>query len=290
MSTAIEPQDRMASAAERHDQMAAAYNAQQARIYNQKQGEDTWTGALAQRFRDNPRRDLDPSVAAIAELMRPDDVFVDAGGGAGRVSLPVALRCREAINVDPSEGMREVFESVRAEAGIENARFVKADWLEVDPPEGDVALAAHVTYFVEDIRTFVQKLSRAARRLAMIHVYSVPPPNSGADLFVMEHGEPQALVPGHQELMAVLWQMGLLPEIRVLPLLRRGGGGAFMRVFPTREEAIASVANGPGRAPGAELAGLAEAHFDEVFVERDGGWVRKPSADARPLLITWETG
>jgi hypothetical protein len=90
--------------------------------------------------------------------------------------------------------------------------------------------------------------------------------------------------------MAVLWEMGLLPEIRVLPLLRRGGGGQYMRVFPTREEAIASVGNSPGRAPGAELAGLAEAHFDEVFVERDGGWVRKPSADARPLLITWETG
>jgi hypothetical protein len=279
------------SAIERHDAMARAYNQQQARVYAQKEGEDIWTGALAQRFRDDPRRELDPTVAAIAELVRPDDVFVDAGGGAGRVSLPVALRCREVINVDPSAGMREVFESVRAEAGVGNARYVQTNWLALDSTavEGDVALAAHVTYFVEDIRTFVEKLTRAARRLAMVNIYSVPPPNSGADLFALEHGEPQALAPGHEQLMPVLWEMGFLPEVRVLPLLRHGGGGAFMRVLPTREEAIASVANSPGRAPAERLAKIAEEHFDEVFVERDGGWVRRPIADARPLLITWET-
>src|SRR5688572_18924777 len=109
------------SAIERHDAMVRAYNAQQARIYKQKEGEDTWTGALAQRFRDNPHRELDPTVAAIAAMVRADEVFVDAGGGAGRISLPIALHCREVVNVDPSEGMREVFESVKAEAGIQNA-------------------------------------------------------------------------------------------------------------------------------------------------------------------------
>lgn len=278
------------SAIETHDRMAAAYNEQQARVYNQQLGEDTWTGALAERFRSDPRRELDPTVSAIAERVRPDDVFVDAGGGAGRMSLPVALRCREVINVDPSEGMRAVFEAVRAEAGIENATFVKADWLAADGLTGDVALAAHVTYFVADIRGFVERLTSAAKRVAMINVYSMPPPNSGADLFELEHGERQALVPGHEELMAVLWEMGLLPELRVLPLLRRGGGGPYMQVFASREEAIASVASSPGRAPGPELLALAERHFDAVFVERDGGWVRKPSADARPLLISWESG
>lgn len=277
------------SAIETHDRMVAAYNEQQARINARRPGEDIWTGALAARFRDNPHRDLDPTIAAIAALVRPDDVFLDAGGGAGRISLPLALRCREVINLDPSEGMREVFESVRAEAGIENARFVKADWLESDGIEGDVALAAHVTYFVSDIRRFIEKLSRAARRLAAVNVYSVPPPNSGADLFELEHEEKQALVPGHAELIAVLWEMGLLPEVRVLPLLRQGGGGQFLTVLKTKEEAIASVANIPGRAPSSTLPDLAAAHFDEVFVERDGGWVRRPSADARPLLITWET-
>ncbi len=270
--------------------MVAAYNEQQARIYKQEPGEDTWTGALAERFRSDPRRELDPTVAAIAERLRPDDVFVDAGGGAGRISLPMALRCREALNVDPSEGMRAVFEAVRGEAAIENARFVKTDWLAADGLTGDVALAAHVTYFVADIRAFVERLTSAAKRLAMINVYSMPPPNSGADLFELEHGEQQALVPGHEELMAALWEMGLLPELRTLPLLRRGGGGPYMQGFASKADAIASVANSPGRAPGAELMALAEQHFDAVFVERDGGWVRRPSADARPLLITWETG
>ena len=75
--------------------MAAAYNDQQARINGRGPGEDIWTGALAARFRDDPRRELDPAVAAIAELVQPDDVFIDAGGGAGRMTLPIASRSRK---------------------------------------------------------------------------------------------------------------------------------------------------------------------------------------------------
>ncbi|MGE5596302.1 MAG: class I SAM-dependent methyltransferase [Hyphomicrobiales bacterium] len=274
------------SAIAQHDAMVAAYNAQRAAVAGESG--DIWTGALANRFREDPRRELDPSVAAIAGLLRPDDVFVDAGGGAGRVSLPMALRCRQVLNVDPSEGMREVFESVRAEAGIENAQYIKANWLDAEGIEGDVALACHVTYFVPDIRTFIEKLTAAARRTAAVMVYSVPPPNSSADLFLLEHGQQQSLVPGHDVLVPVLWEMGYLPEIRVLPLLREGGGGRYMGVFPTKEAAIDSLKMAPGRRPADEPPPYAAGHFDELFVQRDGGWVRRPSADARPLLITWQ--
>ncbi len=279
------------SAIETHDRMVAAYNEQQARINARRPGEDIWTGALAARFRDNPRRPLDPTLASIAADLRPDDVLIDAGGGAGRMSLPLALRCREVLNVDPSEGMRQEFESVRTEAGIENARFVQTDWLQAEAPEGDVALAGHVTYFVPDIRAFVQKLHNSAGRRVFISVNSVPPPNSGADLFALRHGEEQALVPGHEQLVPMLWELGLLPEIRVLPPLRLGDGGRYAGRFATREDAIASLAPAPLDPAGDPdtLRALGEAHFDTLFVERDGAWYRTPSADARPILVTWET-
>jgi hypothetical protein len=279
------------SAIETHDRMVAAYSEQQARINARRPGEDVWTGALAARFRDNPHRELDPTLASICADLLPGDTLVDAGGGAGRMSLPLALRCHEVLNVDPSEGMRQEFESVRTEAGIENARFIQRDWLESAALEGDVALAGHVTYFVPDIRTFVGKLNAAARRRAFINVLSVPPPNSGADLFKLQHGEEQALVPGHAQLLPVLWEMGFLPEVRVLPPMRLGGGGRNTGVFPTKEEAIASLIASPllGPADPEKLQSLGNAHFDTLFVQRDGAWVRTPGADARPLLITWET-
>ncbi len=66
---------------------------------------DLWGGEIAQRFRADPKRQMDDNYEIFAAFVRPDDVFVDAGGGAGRFSLPMALRCREVINVDPSQGM-----------------------------------------------------------------------------------------------------------------------------------------------------------------------------------------
>ncbi len=41
----------------------------------------------------------------IASYVRPDDVVVDVGGGAGRVCLPLALQCKEVLNIEPSPGM-----------------------------------------------------------------------------------------------------------------------------------------------------------------------------------------
>ena len=90
--------------------------------------------------------------------MQPEDTVVDAGGGAGRVSLPLALRCQELINVDPSPGMKAEFEAAATEAGIDNALFIQSDWLEATELAGDLVITSNVTYFVRDIVTFVRKM------------------------------------------------------------------------------------------------------------------------------------
>src|SRR3954467_730815 len=102
-------------------------------------------------LRTDPRRPLEPNLEIIAGYVQPDDVIIDVGGGAGRLSLPLALRCREVINVDPSATMLGGFAANAERAGITNARAIQADWLEVDPPRGTVALVNHVTYLTRDI-------------------------------------------------------------------------------------------------------------------------------------------
>ena len=128
---------------------------------------DVWGGVTAKRFRADPKREMDDNFQVRASFVRPEDVFVDAGGGAGRIGLPMALRCREVINVDPSPGMGQEFQESMAEAGIANARFVLADWLDSDGVRsgvaGDVVHASNVTYFVRDIDRFIRNLEAAAR-------------------------------------------------------------------------------------------------------------------------------
>src|SRR6266700_4162202 len=112
----------MTAAAESYAARIDAVRAQRARLHGALPPSDPWGGPVAQRFRFEPHRPLDANLAVLASYMRPEDVLLDVGGGAGRVALPMALRCREVTVVDASPGMGAEFATVAAAAGIANAR------------------------------------------------------------------------------------------------------------------------------------------------------------------------
>jgi hypothetical protein len=246
---------------------------------------DRWASRAAV-FRLDPHRQLDDNTRTLAAYVEPGDMVLDIGGGAGRISLPLALRCRGAVNLEPSPAMREQFEASAAEAGITNARCIDARWpKDAAGMSGDVVIVANVTYFVREIVPFVEALNAAARRRVIIGVWSVPPPNHHAALWELFHGEKQAPLPGHRALLPVLWDMGLLPDVRVLPdQFPRWGVRP-----PTREEAVnyALASGSAGKLRGARAT--ADEHFDELFAPSEAGFVPRWLPDVREMLITWET-
>jgi hypothetical protein len=282
-------QQTTATAASRHDSMVAAYDAQQARLVPK---DDAWAG-LAQCFKLDPKRQFDPVLSRIASYIQPDDSILDVGGGAGRMSLPLASRSKDVVIVDPSPGMKEAFDGALGGSGITNARFVQQDWLEADGFSGDVALVTHVTYFVRPIAAFIQKLNSATRRRVIVGARSIPPPNYTAPIFRLLHNEEMAPVPGPQELLPVVEEMGIAAEVvdigpASLP--------ATFKVGQTRDEAVQfeveNAACGGRLRPGDEsrLATLIREHFEDLFTKTDRGFMRTTMLDARDVLITWETG
>src|SRR2546428_6922932 len=135
------------TAAETYAARIDAVHAQRARLHGTPPPGDPWAGPVARRFRADPPRPLDASLAVLASYTRAEDVLLDVGGGAGRVAVPLALRCREVITVDASPGMGAEFTAAAAEAGIANARFVHANWLEAGSPPGDTPPPADVAHF-----------------------------------------------------------------------------------------------------------------------------------------------
>ncbi|HZU77136.1 MAG TPA: class I SAM-dependent methyltransferase, partial [Dehalococcoidia bacterium] len=270
------------NAVERYAQQIDAVAEQQARLG--RSVPDRWSRA-APIFRADPRRPFDETLSAIAAYLQPDDVLVDVGGGAGRLGLPLALRCREVVNVEPAPGMQEQFAACAAEAGITNVRAVQADWLAAPPVDGDVALAAHVTYFVHEIEPFVRKLSAAARRRVIVVVASVPPPNMNAALFRLLLGEELKLVPAHRELLPVLWELGLLPDVRVL----RQPPTVASRPNPDQTAAIQAAAASAGFQDDQHAVSVIEQHFATLFRTTPEGYVPAWQPASRTMLITWET-
>ena len=278
----------MPRAAEEYAAMLDAVDEQQLRLFGPRPA-DIWTGQSAAQFRFDPHRELDPNLAALAAYVEPGDVVVDVGGGAGRVSLPLALRCREVLTVEPSAGMAAEYEGSRQEAGIANARLVSANWMDDHGVTGDVVMCSDVTYFVRDIEPFTEKMQASARRRVMILVWSEPPPNRGAGLFRRVYGEPLAPMPGHRELLPVLWDMGILPNVHVPP------APTWWETwhYATREEALESVIFGRWSREG--IRDTARRVFDEQFEElfapvASGGYRAIWRQPMRELVITWETG
>ena len=252
---------------------------------------DIWGGPIAARFRADPRREMDDNFLAVASYVTPDDMFIDAGGGAGRIGLPMALRCKEVINVDPSLGMVEEFHACAQESSITNVRGIVANWTDDHGAVGDVVYAANVTYFVRDIDVFVKKLEAAARRRVIIAIWSAPNPSHNATLFKMVYGEEQATVPGYPELLPVLWEMGILPDVRFFPHPWSFDGVPEEPDYAQdRESALEGALAGIWLAP--QDRDLAETvinqHFDELYQETDKGFVPTWLPNALPVLITWD--
>jgi SAM-dependent methyltransferase len=270
------------SAAARYTERIDAVNAQLTRLAGATH-DGRWD-RMASSFTMDPRRDLDANLADVAEFVHPDDVIVDVGGGAGRVSLPLALRAREVIDVDPSPGMCAAFETSARDAGITNARAIQSGW-PVDGVEGDLTLVFNVTYFVRDIVPFVEALQRATRRRVIISVWSVPPPAQDLALFEMVHGEPGEAVPGHRELLPVLWEMGILPDVRVLPNDFR-----FPGALPQSPDAAVDYALDRLPAKDKEPArAIVTERLSELFTQDESGYRPLWRPRAREMLITWET-
>jgi SAM-dependent methyltransferase len=242
----------------------------------------------------DPRRPLEPSLEIIASYVAPDDRIVDVGGGAGRYGLPLALRSREVVNVDPSAGMLAAFERHAREAEIANVRTVHGDWLAVDPPRGTLVLVNHVTYLTRDIVAFIRKLEAAASRRVLMTVGRPPPPSRNRAVFQVCYEETSERVPGHVELINVLWELGIEPDVRMLPILP-----STMDAVPSHEEAVElALAQLRGHqwafwpldaALERQARQRIETHFGELFAQTPQGHLPRWTVPAREVLITWPT-
>jgi hypothetical protein len=196
------------------------------------------------------------------------------------------------VVVDASPGMGAEFTAAAAAAGIANARFVHANWLEAAGLQGDVALTSNVTYFVREIVPFITKLATAVRRRVMITVWSVGNPNQSAALFHLVYGEEPVAVPGYRELLPVLWEMDILPDVQVLPGVPPVPGGPMGARMPqTPEDAVQLALQGQWLAPHdhARAHRLIEERFSELFAPNPEGFRPLWRQEAREMLITWET-
>ena len=201
--------DRWHSQVRRHHSQSIA--AQQ----NFDPNQDFWEG-MAQNFKDDPFRKGDPVIDRLEQEFAECRTLVDIGGGAGRLALPLSLS-REAVTVvDSSKSMLLELQDSCEEAKIENVSSVFGLWEDavIDIHEG--ALCSHVTYGIENIGKFLENVNQYASQRVVIIAFMKSPQAHLESLWREVHEEERVHLPGVPELMDVLWQLGIAPELNII--------------------------------------------------------------------------
>jgi len=163
---------------------------------------------------------------------------LDIGAGPGVLALPLAPLVREVTAVEPGAGMVEVLKRHADRDGIRNITCVQKTWEEIDPardlsPPYDIVVAS-LSLTMHDIRSALKKMDAVSS--GSVHIFwFVDMPfweKMYADLFPPLHKTPYYSGPKADCLFGVLYQMGIYPDVTMLPLAKE-------YQFRSREEMLA---------------------------------------------------
>ena len=286
------PTDELASAAA--DATAAwgarvrAHHDQTARARETPEAVDFYA-PVTQVFIADPRRTDDEVLDHVLPLARADDRWLDIGAGAGRYALPLALRVREVIALDPSPGMLAALLEQTIEHGIANVRTVESRW-PMDPaagtppgtpPAADVALIANLGYDVEAIGPFLDAMEAAAGRLCVAILADRQPSTPAHVFWPPVHGEERAGLPALDAFLDLLRARGCDPrEARV---------ARPVRGFPTRDELARWLRNQLFLEGGSAKDAVLERELDARMVtHRDGSLSLASQVPMATGIVTWE--
>jgi CTP:molybdopterin cytidylyltransferase MocA/SAM-dependent methyltransferase len=256
---------------------------QSARCRETPEGGDFYA-PVAGVFVVDPHRAGDGVLDALLALAEPSDRWLDIGAGAGRFALPLALRVREVIALDPSPSMLAGLREGMARHDIANVVPVEGRWPPSDPDaaeaaRADVALIAHVGYDIEPIGAFLDAMEAAAGRLCVAVLSERVPSSPAAPFWPPVHGEARIELPALGPFLDVVAARGAEPRVALVP--------HTPRAWSSREELATWVRHQLFIDAGSERDRVAQACVDAWTTETADGLLLGQSTAVRHGVVSW---
>jgi SAM-dependent methyltransferase len=243
----------------------------------------------AARYDANARSGYDDRVrTTIASLdITRNSRVLDIGAGPGTLAIPLAPLVREITAVEPGAGMVEVLKAHAEREKITTITCVQKTWEDTDPmqdlsgPYDTVIASLSLTMY--DIREALIKMDNVSSGSVHLFWFMDMPfwERMYADLWEPLHGSPYYPGPKADCLFGVLCQMGIYPDVRMLPLQKeyRFGNreellGFFRRRFgatsPEREQVVDNYAASLIRQEGHDVVVGGNSTFAHIW------WTKHP--------------
>ena len=214
----------------------------------------------------------------------PSSRVLDVGAGPGTLAIPIARQVNHVTAVEPSEGMRSVFDEELAAKRIGNIDVVPKRWEDVSvaddlSPPYDVVFASY-SLDVPDIEEAVRKLEEASSRYVYIYWFAGETSwdAMSRELWPLLHGSSFVPSPKCDIIYNVLYSMGIYPDIETFPF-------RHINRFADLDEAVDHFA--PRCFAGTEEQKEVLRQYLERYARTDGDTVIVPGYSTR-VKIWWE--
>lgn len=180
----------------------------------------------AERYFQSSQGEFDARINQTITGLKLDKGYrvLDIGSGPGTLALPLAPHVKEVTAVDASEGMLGILRDHAEHQGIRNVRTIHGRWEDIDPardldgPYDIVISSLSLTMF--DLRDALKKMNDACCGYVAIYWFADMPfwERNNVGLWEKLHGSPYYSSPKADCVIGLLCQMGLFPDVTMLPL------------------------------------------------------------------------
>ena len=236
--------------------------------------------SLASYFAADPNRKGDPILTRLLEEIGSEVTVLDVGGGAGRYALPIALNAKYVTVVEPSPDMKAELVTSAQKSSITNIHCVQQSWLDAAVEPAGVVLCASVVDGVSDIQSFITKLAAHANKKVVLLQSVESPLAAMSGLWREIHGESREEPPGMRELVQVLWEMDILPNVEMLE-------PQPIPAIQDRDRATHFLGQMLFVAPGTKGEAALMAAWDHWLVETRNGYSIRGAGPRLMALISW---
>lgn len=271
----------MSSAIDYWKQRVDGHNLQSTRI----EGKSLWASSdfwrpLMSHFAVDPHRTDDPGLNRLLTEVNSDSTVIDVGGGAGRFALPLALRCKSVVVVEPADSMVESLTQNAREAGINNVTVVQELWEDAKVEPADIVLSAHSVYGVVEVEPFIRKLETHAKTQVIMIALVNQPESQLSPFWKPLYGEERVDLPGLRELVNVLWELDIYPALQMFP-------PTPVPTFESKEAAFEELKRRLRVDDGSQEERRLSAALPDLLIETPNGLATKGVPPRRLGLISW---
>ncbi len=146
-------------------------------------------------------------------VLQRDFEVLDIGAGPGSITIPLANCVSRVVAVEPSKAMCEYLREFAD--GLNNIEIINKRWEDVEPGKFDLVVSSNVIWVFKDLGRQIRRMIEASKKWCCIAISAVAKGEKFYDNLFAELGVEEERIPYHVFLYNVLYQLGIVPNVKV---------------------------------------------------------------------------